>query len=207
MSTLSDGTRLAGLKTVGDWKLLRDKLTRDNDPNLWRLAFEQYFLERLQSRYFSPIETLQKNRLLAGEGFSIVTIQCTLIELLAATVLGKSYRNRGPIGPHEYNRSGELFKSFLSTHQPFSTDFDEDTAEAFYVNVRCAVLHEACTKGGWLIKAKSPKSRIVDAAAKIVFRDDMQVAMRDFATWYGRALLTDRLLQEAFIRKFDSLCT
>ncbi|MGA9508265.1 MAG: hypothetical protein WBV55_06410 [Candidatus Sulfotelmatobacter sp.] len=46
----------------------------------------------------------------------------------------------------------------------------------------------------------------VTGAQKAVYRDDFQKALLDFIAWYKTALISDPVIQEAFIRKFDSLC-
>jgi hypothetical protein len=110
------------------------------------------------------------------------------------------------LGAHEYSNSGDLFISFLSGRQPFAKDFSKLLARDFYEGVRCALLHEARTKGGWTIRAKSTVANVVCAAPKIVYRDNFHAALLEFIEWYKGALLSDRVLQEAFIRKHDSLC-
>jgi hypothetical protein len=47
---------------------------------------------------------------------------------------------------------------------------------------------------------------MVDANAKIIWRDDFQRSLEEFVDWYGSTLPKDALLQQAFIRKFDGLC-
>lgn len=47
---------------------------------------------------------------------------------------------------------------------------------------------------------------MIDAKAKIIYRDDLQRAFVEFADWYGVALPGRKDLQDAFLRKFDSLC-
>lgn len=42
--------------------------------------------------------------------------------------------------------------------------------------------------------------------AKIIYRNDLQDDFMTFADWYGSELLKNKDYQEAFIRKFDSLC-
>lgn len=202
--------QIAGKKTVGDWGICRSKIDGSVDPESWKTAYEYFFKARLQSRYFGPIGILQKSRDLAGEGFSIAAIQCSLIEFLGSIVEGKSYRFRrrgdpAP-GPDEYSDSKDMFVRFLSTAIPFNKVFDKSLALDFYEGVRCGLLHEARPKKGWRIKAGTRAGPILDAAAKVVYRDGMQRAFDEFAEWYGSALLTDKALQEAFIRKFDSLC-
>jgi hypothetical protein len=208
---MADKTKIAGKKTVDDWWKLR--ATLDGDPESWRSAFKDFFYERLRTRYFVPIKTLMKIPDNNGEGFSIVAIQCSLIEFLGATLEGKSFRHRsehkgGKPGDDEYNNSKDMFVSFLTSAVPFKSTFDENLAREFYTGVRCGLLHEARTKNGWTITAKSGVTWIVDTTTltKKVHRDNLQEAFCNFVQWYREALPNDKKLQEAFIRKFDSLC-
>jgi hypothetical protein len=209
MKTIGD-IYIAGSKTTDDWKTFKPTLAPGGDPAVWETAFAEYFYGRLSARYLDPIKLLQDNGTRQGEGFSIAAIQCSLIEFLESTVQGKSYRLlRGgpPLGPHEYSRSGDMFESFLVNRAPFNGEFDAGTAHDFYEGVRCGLLHEARTKNGWVIWAKHG-SQIIDAtgAQKILYRDDFQKALLDFVAWYKTVLISDLPIQEAFIRKFDSLC-
>jgi hypothetical protein len=90
---------------------------------------------------------------------------------------------------------------------PFNAEFNAATAHDFYEGVRCGLLHEARTKNGWVIWAKHG-GRIIDVtgASKILYRDDFQTALLDFIAAFKVMLTSDRLVQAAFIRKFDSLC-
>jgi hypothetical protein len=208
--TIGD-TQIAGSLTPEDWKKSSATLTPGGDPGGWKKAFGDYFLTRLSLRYLGPIKVLQDNGTFEGEGFSIAAIQCSIIEFLESTVQGTSYRFRPPgapsVGPNEYSSSSDIFVSFLLNRTPFKNDFkNENTARDFYVGVRCGLLHEARTKNGWTIWAKDTASRTIDAGNKIVYRDNFQDALLAFVEWYKGALPTDRALQEAFIRKFDSLC-
>ncbi len=209
MKTVGD-VYIAGFKTADDWKSSRATLASGNDPAFWQKAFEDYFHARLSLRYLEPIRVLQENGTFQGEGFSIVAIQCTLIEFLESTVQGRNYRYRRrgdpPLGPHEYSNGKDLFVRFLSTRTPFDKDFDTHLAREFYENVRCGLLHEARTKGGWTIWAKSPAASLVSATDKTIYRDNFHAGLLEFIDWYKGALVLDASLQEAFIRKFDSLC-
>lgn len=207
---MADGVKIAGRKTVKDWKHFRTTLVPGAGPGLWEDAFRLYFEARLSSRYLKPIQNLQESRTLDGEGFSILAIHCTLIEFLESTLQGLSYRHRRrndpPLAQFEYSESGKLFAAFLSARQPFCKIFDPATAADFYVGVRCALLHEARTKNGWIIKAKGPAIADVGANKKIVYRNNFHAALLEFIESYKRALPGDHQLQEAFVRKFNSLC-
>jgi hypothetical protein len=206
---MSDGdTQIAGWKTADDWHTFRASLVIGGDR--WREAFDEYFRTRLDLRYLKPIKLLQDHGTFQGEGFSILALQCTLVEFLESTVQGINYRYSRPgekLGLHEYSSSSDLFVRFLSTRDPFKQDFDEVLARDFYSGVRCGLLHEARTKNGWTVWAKGPASNVIDRNKRIVYRDNFQSALEEFVASYGVSLSTDATLQEAFIRKFDSLCS
>jgi hypothetical protein len=200
---------IAGWKTADDWRAMKQQFVNNGDAALWKKAYDEFFVARLNARYLEPIRVLQENGTFSGEGFSIVAIQCSLVEFLETTVRGVSYRyTRDPktLGPHEYSSSSTVFTEFLRSREPFRHHFDEATAVAFYENIRCGLLHEARTKGGWRIWAESTDGSIVDPNKKIVYRNDFQTAFQTFITSYGIDLPQSADLQAAFIRKFDALC-
>jgi hypothetical protein len=45
-----------------------------------------------------------------------------------------------------------------------------------------------------------------DLWKKVVYRNNFRSGLLDFVDWYGKNLSIDQSLQQAFIRKFDSLC-
>jgi hypothetical protein len=67
---------IAGWKTPDDWRDFRVILIKESNQELWKQAFEEYFQERLNLRYFNPIKILQETGTFAGEGFSIMAILC-----------------------------------------------------------------------------------------------------------------------------------
>jgi hypothetical protein len=205
----ADSVIIAGSKTCGDWRAFRASLVPGGDRAQWESAFEDYFRARIHLRYLEPIRVLQENDTLRGEGFSIVAIHCTLIEFLESTIQGINYRyarTDADLDPFEYRLSGPVFCNFLSKREPFAKVFNGSLAQDFYSNVRCGLLHEARTKNGWLIRAKSPTGTIVDAGKRILFRDDFHDALLRFIDGYKASLISEPVFQEAFLRKFDSLC-
>lgn len=202
-------TRIAGLKTVKDWRTFRTSLVVGDNPSSWQEAYNEYFLTRLNFRYFYPIKLLQKYGTLKGEGFSILAIQCSLIEFLESTIQGFNYRylrRDEHLRPYEYNLSQEMFVNFLCHRCPFAKEFNKSIAKDFYSGVRCGLLHEAQTKNGWRVRAKSPDHTLINYSDLIVYRDDFQQGLEDFIKWYETAIQSDTMIQEAFIRKFESLC-
>ena len=181
-------------------------------PEIWDGVLRDYYYDRLRTRYLEPIKAVKnlhffKCRKPEGEGFAIVAIQCSLVEFLESCFLGINYKRKKPTLPYEYGESGTVFVSFLCNRAPFNGCFtDEALAWDFYDSVRCGVLHEARTKGAWLIHAKSESSLIVDPAGPILYRDDFQEAIVKFIEDYRAAVPQKIKLQQAFIRKFEHLC-
>jgi hypothetical protein len=203
--TADPTTQIAGRKTIADWIAFRTKLKNEKGKALWQQAGTDYFYKRVQTRYTQPIRILRYSKMPEGEGFSIVTLQCALIEFLAATVLGKNYRYPAPSNEFEYSKSKLIFEAFLSSNPPFSNSFSRKTAGDFYLSVRCGLLHEARTKDGWRIRTEKAGVGAVDPQMKIVYRNTLQNDLERFVKLYRKNLLTDACLQNAFIRKFDHL--
>lgn len=197
-------------RTHVQWLAIRDELQADRANNLWRNAVQDFFHDRLVSRYLEPIECLNDQGSCSGEGFSIATIQCALIEFLESTVQGLTYRYiRGgdTLGTNEYSKSKALFVNFLVRRDPFASVFDVSLAEDFYTSIRCPLLHEARTKNGWTILAEAYDNSIIDRARKVLYRNGFQRSLIEFIENYEAQLLHDSALQDAFIRKFDNLAT
>ncbi|PZV38833.1 hypothetical protein [Mesorhizobium kowhaii] len=190
-------------KTKDDWTKFAKQLVPGGDANIWAEAFDKFLLGRLRSRYLKPIAIVRDKGEWEGEGFTIVSIQCALIEFLAATRAGKNYRHKRAQPPHEYQNSRELFVDFLFQTAPFDKLFSKGDAEDFYSNVRCALLHEARTKNGWIIWVTGTIA--IDRQKKIVYRDSFQGVIEGYINNYGIALTADASLQEAFLRKFNDL--
>ncbi len=196
---------LAPRRSAKDWRRVSSQLVIGGDASLWADAFQEFLFERLESRYLKPIRLLRDEGSWEGEGFSIVSIQCAMLEFLAACRSGLIYRHRNPQPPFEYSASGDLFASFLAETAPFSALFTRDDAVEFYRQVRCALLHEARTKSGWTIHASGQTG--VNCLRKIVYRNTFQTLIEDYIDGYGRDLLANTDLQAAFVRKFDDLAS
>jgi len=198
--------QIAGHLTVADWKARHAVLLANPAPDIWRTAFDDFIGSRLELRYLKPIAQLQSGSGYSGVGFSVVTIQCTLLEFLAAASRGLTYRNGGALNAFEYSGSKALFTNFLSTEAPFNAQFDLALAEDFYANVRCGLLHEARTKGGWTILADDVGGRMIDPVGKVVFRNSLQRAIGTYTEAFRNKVSTDIPSRDAFVRKMEGLC-
>nr|WP_319515529.1 hypothetical protein [uncultured Cohaesibacter sp.] len=178
----SDGApRIAGGLTTDDWSATKGHLLEGAATDAdWQKAVNDFFIERIKKRYLNPINVLQVIGDGDGEGFAIVTIQCALIEFLAALRKGLIYEQQKPKKEdHQYNTSKQLFINFLYDSPPFKENFTEKQAEDFYSSIRCGLLHEAQSKNGWRIRTLTACSTQehgadvgpIDQGSKILYRD------------------------------------
>lgn len=226
---MNESTKISGKLTIGDWITDSEDLNScENDPDhRWKDVFEKYFLDRLVTRYFAPMDAIERrseekkekaeSEAFIGEGFSIVTVQCSLIEFLQSTYEGLTYRHRYNRDPaidrsFEYGDSGPMFKRFLSTQQPFATHFaitvgGRRLADEFYDCVRNGLLHEARTKGNWVIRPGDGAGPPVDIkpTEKIVYWKNFRAGLDNYITSYKRELLSKASLQRKFKQRLDNL--
>lgn len=150
------------------WLAQRQIVKKSYDFNEhWSETIER-FKKRIEDFYFTPIENVKEPNKLKGEGFSILTIQCALIEMFAAFKYGKIHKyNKNVNDPnYTYKRADDCFIPFLQTEPIFENHFyiidnnnnhlkDQPfSAIEFYNKVRCGLMHEARTKDEWVINAK-----------------------------------------------------
>lgn len=206
-------TKIAGNKTVNDWNTQKKILADFDNKVAWDDAYADYFLTRLKDRYIDPIEAIKERGTCCGEGFSIMTIICSMIEFLESTYQGKNYRivRKGESKlrrTEEYDKSSPIFISFLTERPPFNNEFDKKLAQDFYENVRCGLLHEARTKGKWIIGAMNTSKKLIEneKGNVVVYRDNFFEAIKGFVEQYKNELRDSIERKEAFIRKYDKLC-
>lgn len=219
-NNFKDSIDLGGF-TIGQWKSKREVLkTSLHYSEEWEEAVDWYN-QRLKLRYFDPMKRIEMHAI--GEGFLLATIHCALIEHFASITQGKIHNhNANKNSPnYEYSLSSEHFQKFLKSSNLFSEYFTSKTnskpdfnAKDFYENVRCALLHEACTKNNWRINTLScgypnPNKKIMikeESGIKRLFRDILTQKLSDFLDDHKTELKTNKKLRLYFARKLDHLC-
>ena len=215
--------KIAGLKRVSHWIVLRDRLKSKPTEELWQQAFDDFLLTRVKTRYFDPIEAISKISAQQGKGFSIVTIYCSLIEFFETQLKGYYFENRnykdssGTIVKSKTRKdkkgnilplsTGEVFTHFLTQNQPFRSHFDIPMARDFYENVRCAILHQAATSGNWVVRDGKDSDNIIrpETSNTIVSWKSLRKSFDAFLRSYNKLLLTDANIQQNFIVKWNKI--
>ena len=141
----------------------------DNDckqKNKEKLA--DFIYGRFYERYIEPFEAMDIDK---KNGFSIMAIACLLIETLENFWQGFKETPQG--------KGNAFFEEFFSRCSSFDNELAVFQGVKFYKNIRCGILHQAETKGGWKIRRKGPllEKKIINATK---FLDQL----KKYLKWY-----------------------
>lgn len=215
--------RISSKLSRTDWLILRENLKDKGQP--YKEWFDAISLlqERVNERYFNPLQILiDYEKSYTGAGFTIATIECSLIEFIAALTEGRLFKKTLDAGdnPHRYyTDSAIVYSRFLRTSTVFSTYFSSPTnnptfrPDDFYKNVRCALVHEAQTKKDWEIrifgktKTNDKKNRIIfdienSTGKKLLFRTALFYCLKDYFNNYCEIELVQNSNRGRTLRKF-----
>jgi hypothetical protein len=153
-----DDTELAPDFTVRDYLRARDSRPPD------RAALAAAVHERFASRYIEPAKS-------GKHGFTKMAVSCLMIEALMSFVRGWPSTQK----PNEL-----AFCSFFDRFDEF--DVVRGHATVFYKHIRCGLLHQAETTGGWRIRRDG--SPLIDPDARTVnadrFIEALECALRNY---------------------------
>lgn len=150
--------------TVSDY----NKLIKGKD----REELSNFIFNRLFSRYIKPYRfNNSEYQEQYKNGFSIMANLCLLIETLQSFKNGWGDSDR---------RSKKAFKQFFKNDSNF-TELNQKAA-SIYKNIRCGILHQGETTGGWKITRKGlnfydNSTHTLDA---VIFADRMEKSLKDF---------------------------
>ncbi len=153
----NEGTFLSRTVTVSQY-LEMEKLQN-------REGIAEFFNERITERYITPFSCIHiKN------GFIMMASACLMIETLESFWEGWKDTN---------GKSQQAFKKYFSRHSDFE-DFRE-LSEEFYKNIRCGIMHQGETTGGWHIrrdvKLFDPEMKTVNATK---FLELIEISLNEY---------------------------
>jgi hypothetical protein len=128
-------------------------------------------------------------------GFTMMAISCLMIEALESFRQGWATSNA---------RSSAAFSSFFN-HADAFRNFGGD-AQQFYINVRCGILHQAETTGGWLIMRIGPmfESSTLTVNATL-FLESLRSVLNDFCDQLKTAAWDSKEWKKVR-KKMDAIC-
>lgn len=218
--------KTVGLKEQDIWEKHRLKFKDYSYNENWKTVIN-IFEKRIETKFFEPLKQLKKHGNNEGSGFSMVAIECLLIELFAAFREGKTFNHRyskekNP-PTYQYGDCQSLYVDFLTKIYPFNSQFSSDlekikndvnffSASKFYTEVRCGLLHEGKTKGKWTInlkKSDEPKDIFLKKEVNKlkIFRTALLRKIEEYLALYIKDLKKpeNEGLRKHFARKMDNL--
>jgi hypothetical protein len=157
---------LASGFTVRNYEEARDR----NPPD--RETIADAISRRFTERYITPVSVASRH------GFTMMAVSCLMIEALESFRQGWETSDR---------RSKKAFRFFFDASEPFK-DFRVH-AQAFYINVRCGILHQAETTGGWRIR-RDKNGPLFDSTTLTINADLFLSALKQILGGFCAALKT-----------------
>ncbi|MGB8214328.1 MAG: hypothetical protein WCE68_12290 [Anaerolineales bacterium] len=152
--------------------------------------------QRFRERYLDPALAACPE-----SGFTLMAINCLMIETLVSFWHG---------WPNTRDKSEAAFCFFFDREEEFSSFHGH--AKDFYVHVRCGILHQAETTGGWLIHLR--KEQLFDADHKIIdaleFTNRMETCLKNYkheleaASWEDEIWVNFRKKMKAIISNCEA---
>lgn len=177
-----EDTKLTLSVTVKQYREFKTNKNRDKIADI--------IFERFSERYVEPFRNNS-----AKHGFSIMACCCLMAESLISFKKGR--KKTGVAG-------GEAFEDFFSSSK-FFKDFSGHGGE-FYRNVRCGILHQGETYGGWKVRRSgalfNEKEKIINATK---FISALENELTEF-TDYLRTSHFHKKPWTGVIRKLDYIC-
>lgn len=160
-SNVPELTELASKFTVADYKAACDRKDKK--------AIADALRRRFTERYIVPVTPTKDNRM---HGFTMMAVSCLMIESLQSFCEG--WKN-------SEGKSELAFCNFFASHSEFERFRDHSVK--FYQNVRCGILHQAETTGGWRITRKADAPLFDASSLKInatIFLKRLREVLADF---------------------------
>lgn len=172
-------TKLSSSTTVAQYR----KLEATGD----RKAAGRFIVERFDERYFRPIEDSS-----AKHGFAVLAVACLVIETLESFYQGR---------PDTKNASTQMFRDFLARDTPLKVLAGRN--DWFYKDIRCGLLHQSESRGGWRILRSGP---LLDVQARALNATAILRTLKKEVGEYAEKIQTEELLWKNFCKKMDAVC-
>jgi hypothetical protein len=147
--------------------------------------------QRFTERYITPMRVDKKKK----NGFTIMAISCLMIESLESFYQGW----------HDSNNKSQLaFCNFFDRNNNFK--FLRGYSQEFYKHIRCGILHQAETTGGWHIRRDGPifykPTKTINAK---LFHDEVETVLKNYCKSLVQSDWNSKAWKD-FRKKMKSIC-
>jgi hypothetical protein len=175
----SGSTKLSSSMTVAHYRALEQ--VEDCEE------LGHFIVERFEERYFKPIEDSASKH-----GFTILAVCCLVIETLESFYQGLADTKKS---------SARMFRDFF--RRDTSLRVFDSLDDWFFLNIRCGILHQGETRGGWRILRSGP---LLDRKAKTINATRFLRELRKAVMAYSAQLKIDDKSWSNFRRKMNAIC-
>lgn len=169
----------SGHVTVADYNIWQSEGERSKDK------IAEFFRERVRERYIEPVIALNADE---KNGFAIMALSCLLLE--AYETFRQGWRSSD-------GKSKKVFGYFFNREDLF-LDF-RPYAEEFWKNIRCGILHQGETTGGWQITREN-REPLFDSSSRTVHATKFHALIADVIDKYRTDLKTSLLTTDIWKR-------
>jgi hypothetical protein len=147
---------------------INDYIKDCEDENKEELA--RFIYGRFCERYIEPLESIPPDK---KNGFSIMAITCLMIETLENFWQGK--------GVTPWKKGNDYFENFFTRCVNIKNNLAIFKGVEFYKQIRCGILHQAETKGGWTIRREGP---LLKKEEKVINATRFLNSLKEYLKWY-----------------------
>ncbi len=150
----------------------------------------EFLRHRFVERYFDPLQGTNRN------GFLLMAISCLVVETL------ESFWNGWPSTDRYQDKA---FIGFFIRHARFQ-QFKPPIAQMFYRHVRCGILHQGETTGGWTI-TRNVAEPLLDGKKVNAdkFHDGLRLCLDEYVASLKTASITDELWTNCLMKLWSTI--
>lgn len=178
-------TELAKGVSIADYRELEYRADRDE--------LAAFLSRRFRERYISPLDAPRDKK----HGFCTMAICCLMIETLESFWQG---------WPDSDSHSRAAFQSFFNRPEAGELGVFRKHSDQFYKHVRCGILHQAETTGGWRIRREG---ELFDASTRLInatsFLKELERSLEAYCLKLRDSDWGSDLWKN-FRRKMDAIC-
>ena len=179
-------------------------MTTASSKEDWGKAVSMF--DKRMMRFTEPIRILMETpdtEAAIYSGFSIIALDCLLIETLQSFRTGRTNPLKGD------GKSKDTITNFLTQRNNFAKHFNASAADIFYNHFRCGILHQGEVKSSGLIRIDTANMVLPsdDGQSLIINRWYFHEAILEEIKEYKEELMIglDLALREHFIKKMNEI--
>lgn len=97
------------------------------------------------------------------------------------------------------NKANDYFENFFCRCAKVKNDLADFQGLKFYKQIRCGILHQAETKGGWTIRREGP---LLKKEEKVINATRFLICLKEYLKWYRDELCKSNFKKDMVWKNF-----